>query len=121
MVSLHYYADAQEDKIFTKVEIGPHTDLPKLTRYIKMNVELPDSVTAKIPAGTYKAEVEFVIDTHGYMGQLKLTKDPGYELGERAMDIMRKYQGKWQPASQCGRQVKSYLKQPIVFVILERE
>lgn len=129
VVSLHTYLPAQikesdkeeSDKVFTKVELNAHTDPIQLTRYIKMSVELPDSVVAKIPPGTYRAEVEFVIDVHGYMGQLKLTKDPGYGLGERAMQIMRKYQGKWNPASQCGRLVKSYLKQPIVFVIPGRD
>jgi hypothetical protein len=116
MVSCHY-SHAQEDKVFTKVEMGPQADLPKLTRYVKMNVELPDSVAAKIPPGTYQAVVEFVIDTHGYMGQWKLIKDPGHGLGNRALNIMRNYQGKWQPASQCGRFVSAYLKQPVVFVI----
>ncbi len=120
MVLGFHYSFAQEEKVFEKVELNAHTDPVLLTRHIKMNIDLPDSIVAKIPPGTYKAEVEFIIDIHGYMGQLKLTKDPGYGLGERAMQIMRKYQGKWQAASQCGRLVKSYLKQPIVFVIPEK-
>jgi len=110
----------QDEKVFEKVELNAHTDPALLTRHIKMNIDLPDSIVAKIPPGTYKAEVEFIIDVHGYMGQLKLTKDPGYGLGQRAMQIMKKYQGKWQAASQCGRLVNSYLKQPIVFVIPEK-
>ena len=116
-----FYSFAQEDeKVFEKVELNAHTDPVLLTRHIKMGVDLPDSIWTKIPPGTYRTEVEFVIDIHGYMGQLKLTKDPGYGLGERAMQIMKKYKGKWQPASQCGRLVKSYFKQPIVFIIPER-
>jgi hypothetical protein len=118
IMALGYYnSSAQDEKVFEKVELNAHTDPALLTRHIKMNIDLPDSVVAKIPPGTYKAEVEFIIDVHGYMGQLKLTKDPGYGLGQRAMQIMKNYQGKWQAASQCGRFVKSYLKQPIVFII----
>ncbi len=125
MVSGCYYSFGQvkedDDKVFEKVELNAHTDPVLLTRYIKMSIDLPDSVCAKIPPGTYRVIVEFVIDVHGYMGQLKLIKDPGYGLGERALNIMKNYQGKWQPASQCGRFVKAYLKQPVVFVIPERD
>ena len=125
MVSSCYYsfgqAKEENDKVFEKVELNAHTDKAQLTRYLKISIDLPDSVVAGIPPGTYRSEVQFVIDTHGYMGQFKLLKDPGYGLGERALQIIKKYPGQWQPASQCGRIVKAYRIQPIVFVIPKKE
>ena len=121
LVSICYYSFGQNkeesDKGFVKIENEAHTDNDQLGRYIKVSTDLPDSVVARIPAGTYHAELQFVIDIHGYMGQFKLTKDPGYGLGERAIQIMKKYPGKWYPASQCGRNVKAYRKETIVFVV----
>lgn len=106
-----------EEKIFVKVENEAHTNLKQWTDHIKMNTQLPDSVSKNIPAGTYKVNVQFIVDVHGSIGQIKAKDNPGYGLAEKAENILRAYNGQWKPASQCGRLVKAYRTQPIVFVV----
>jgi len=72
-----------------------------------------------IPPGTYKLLISFIIDANGRLQDIEVEKDPGYGLGKRALEIFKSYKGKWQPATQCGRFVKSYKKEPVTFVISE--
>lgn len=109
---------AQEaENVFTKVEIVASTDPRKWMDYIRRGTQLPDSVTHDIPEGQYKVKVQFVINQHGDMGQLKLLEDPGYGLGQRGLRLVRQYPGRWTPASQCGRSVKAYKQEVIVYEI----
>ena len=86
-------------------------------RIFLKKTQLPDSVVKDIPAGTYKVNVQFVVDVHGNLGQIKAKNDPGYGFAEMAVDVISTYNGKWQPANQCGRNVKAYREQAIVFII----
>ena len=80
--------------------------------------QLPDSILKDIPPGTYTVKVQFIVDKHGYIGQVKAKNNPGYGLAKRAERIILTYNGKWQPAIQCGRSVNAYKEQPITFTIL---
>lgn len=109
---------AQEaDNVFTKVEIGANTDRRKWAAHIRTGTQLPDSVIRAIPDGQYKVKVQFVINQHGDMGQFKLLEDPGYGLGQRGLQLIRQYPDRWTPASQCGRNVKAYKQEVIVYEI----
>ncbi|MFT3675801.1 MAG: hypothetical protein QM781_07900 [Chitinophagaceae bacterium] len=109
---------AQEaENVFTKVETGANTDRRKWMTYIRTGTQLPDSVIQAIPDGQYKVKVQFVINQHGDMGQLKLLEDPGYGLGQRALRLVGQYPGRWTPANQCGRNVKAYKQEVIVYEI----
>jgi len=70
-----------------------------------------------IPPGTYKISVQFIIDVHGNIGQIKTLDDPGYGLAKRALIAVSSYKGEWKPANQCGRNVKAYRKQQVVFIV----
>lgn len=106
-----------EEKVFTKVNIEAHTNEKAWAEHISRKTQLPDSVVKDIPAGTYKVNVQFVVDVHGNVGQIKAKNDPGYGLAKMAMNVISTYKGKWQPANQCGRNVKAYREQAIVFII----
>lgn len=109
---------AQEgDNVFVKVEIVPHTDPRQWAAYIKQGTQLHDSITQAIPAGQYKVTVQYVINVHGTMGQYKLLDDPGFGLGQRGLQLVKQYPGRWTPASQCGRNVAAYRKEVIVYDI----
>ena len=107
----------KENKVFEKVEQNAHTDQKEWAAHIFKRTQLPDSVVKDIPAGTYKVNVQFVVDVHGNLGQIKAKNDPGYGFAEMAVDVVSTYQGKWQPANQCGRNVKAYREQAIGFII----
>lgn len=107
----------EENKVFEKVEVNAHTNEKAWTEHISKKTQLPDSVAKDIPAGTYKINVQFVVDVHGNIGQIKAKNDPGYGLAKIATNIISTYKGKWQPANQCGRNVKAYKEQAITFII----
>jgi len=104
-------------KVFEKVELDAHTNPKKWAEHIHKKSQLPDSVTKDIPAGTYTVKVQFIVDIHGNLGQIKALNDPGYGFANRAVNIISSYRGKWEPANQCGRNVKAYRNEMITFVL----
>ena len=106
-----------EDKVFTKVNIEAYTNEKAWANHISKYTQLPASVLKDIPPGTYKITVQFVIDVHGNIGQIKTFDDPGYGLAKMALTAVSSYKGEWKPANQCGRNVKAYRKETIVFIV----
>ena len=43
--------------------------------------------------------------------------DPGYGLAKKALNVVSSYKGEWKSANQCGRNVKAYRTQSIVFSV----
>ena len=112
------FSNAQgEVNIFEKVEIEANTNEKTWMEHIRKKTQLPDSILKDIPAGTYKINVQFVIDKHGNIGQIKAKNDPGFGLARRAENIISTYNGTWKPATQCGRNVNAYRTQPVTFVV----
>lgn len=109
---------AQDDeKVFEKIEVNANTDQKKWGDHIKRKSHLPDSALKNIPPGTYTVNVQFIVDQHGSVGQIKAKNDPGFGLAARAVNIISTYKGEWQPANQCGRNVKAYRDQAITFIV----
>jgi protein TonB len=103
------------DKTFTKVEIesefpgGPAAWL----RYLNKNLRYPDDAVNNEIQGT--VVVQFIVDKEGNVSDVSAISGPeSGGLREEAVRAIKK-SGKWTPAVQNGRQVKSYKKQPIVF------
>jgi periplasmic protein TonB len=101
------------DKTFTKVEIessypgGPGA----WSRYLNKSLRYPQEAIDNEIQGT--VVVQFIVDKEGNVSEVQAISGPK-ELHEEAARVIKK-SGKWQPAVQNGRQVKSYKKQPIVF------
>jgi len=101
------------DKTFTKVEIessypgGPGA----WSRYLNKSLRYPQEAIDNEIQGT--VVVQFIVDKEGNVSEVQAISGPK-ELHEEAGRVIKK-SGKWQPAVQNGRQVKSYKKQPIVF------
>ena len=112
------FSNAQEEvKVFEKVEVEANTNKKAWAEHIKKKTQLPDSILNSIPTGTYIVNVQFVIDKHGNIGQIKAKNDPGFGLAKRAEHAISTYNGTWTPASQCGRNVTAYGIQPVTFVV----
>ena len=98
------------NKTFTKVEI--ESEYPggsqAWQRYLNRNLHFPpvDDVQGTIV-------VQFIVDQDGFVSNVEAISGPE-ELRAEAVRVIRK-SGKWTPAIQNGRQVRSYKKQPIVF------
>jgi protein TonB len=101
------------DKTFTKVEI--ESDYPggqaAWARYLNKNLHYPEeAVNGEIQGDVV---VQFIVDKEGVVSEVEALSGPN-ELRDEAVRVIKR-SGKWTPAIQNGRQVKSYKKQPIKF------
>jgi len=101
------------DKTFTKVEI--ESEYPggasAWQRYLNKNLRYPQDAIDNEIQGT--VIVQFIVDKEGNVSDVEAISGPN-ELRAEAIRVIKK-SGKWKPAIQNGRQVKSYKKQPITF------
>ena len=103
------------DKTFTKVEI--ESEFPggsaAWLRYLNKNLRYPDDAVNNEIQGV--VVVQFIVDKEGNVSDVNAVSGPeNGGLRDEAVRVIKK-SGKWTPAVQNGRQVKSYKKQPIVF------
>jgi hypothetical protein len=70
-ITLYVLKAQDENKVFEKVEQNANTNQKTWNEHISKKTQLPDSVIKDIPAGTYKVNVQFVVDIHGNVGQIK--------------------------------------------------
>lgn len=105
--------DDDWDKTFTKVEI--ESEYPggaaAWQRYLNRNLRYPQEAIDNEIQGA--VVVQFIVDKEGNVSDVEAISGP-QELRAEAVRVIKK-SGKWTPAVQNGRQVKSYKKQPIVF------
>ena len=101
------------DQTFTKVEI--ESSYPggaaAWQRYLIKTLRYPQEAQDNEIQGP--VVVQFIVDKAGQVSDVEAVSGPA-ELRGEAVRVIQK-SGKWTPAVQNGRQVKSYKKQPIVF------
>lgn len=108
----------EPDEPFMKVEIeskypgGPEAWRRFLTKQLQNNY--PQEAQDNEIQGT--VVIQFIVDVEGNVSNVEAISGPE-ELREAAMKVIRK-SGKWIPAIQNNRQVKSYKRQPIVFALM---
>lgn len=101
------------DRTFTKVEIessypgGPQAWLRFLNRTLRYPPEAQDNEIEG------QVVIQFVVDKEGNVSEVEAISGPE-ELRAEAIRVIKR-SGKWTPAVQNGRQVKSIKKQPILF------
>jgi protein TonB len=103
------------DKAFKKVEI--ESKFPGGERawinFLQENLTYPKKAVRKKVQGT--VVLQFIVDRDGTVSDIEAISGPE-ELQQGAIDVLKKTPN-WIPATQGGRKVKSYKKQPIVFRI----
>lgn len=101
------------DQTFTKVEI--ESSYPggaaAWTRYLIKTLRYPQEAQDNEIQGA--VVVQFIVDKEGTVSDVEAISGPT-ELRDEAVRVIKK-SGKWTPAVQNGRKVKSYKKQPILF------
>jgi N-acetylmuramoyl-L-alanine amidase len=111
------YPTSPDDKTFYKVE--EEAKFPggegEWSKYIssKLYKEV-DALTKANKSGT--CVVQFIVDTEGNISDVKAVTMQGTKLSEIAIDAVKKGP-KWVPATQNGKKVKAYRKQPVTFHI----
>jgi protein TonB len=82
-------------------------------RYLNRTFKYPEEAVENQITGA--VIVQFVVDKEGNVTDVEAISGPDKGgLREEAVRVIKK-SGKWTPAIQNGRQVKSYKKQPVVF------
>ncbi|MES1160642.1 MAG: energy transducer TonB, partial [Bacteroidota bacterium] len=107
--------DEDYDKTFTKVEIESSYPggMPAWQRYLNKNLRFPDEAMNNEIQGSVM--VQFIVDKEGNVSDVQAIGGPDQGgLRDEAVRVIKK-SGKWTPAIQNGRQVKSYKRQPITF------
>ncbi len=111
-----------EDKIFTKVE--NKAEFPggqtAWRRYLERNLNTSTPVENGAPGGTYQVIVRFIVSKDGTVSDVNAETKHGYGMEEEAMKIIKRGP-KWTPALQNGRNVTSYRRQPITFIVEEKK
>jgi hypothetical protein len=112
----------EEDIFACILEIEPEAySHEEWQKYLVKNLVLDSISVDTIPTGTYTVLFRFSINEKGNLGEVTITKDPGFGFGQRVIEGMKNYSDKWKPASQNGKIVKTYRVQPITFIIEKDE
>ncbi len=107
------------DGMFMKVE--KESEFPggsgAWLRYLNKNLRYPDDALNNEIQGA--VVVQFIVDRDGNVSDVEAISGPEQGgLREEAIRVIKK-SGKWTPAIQNGRFVKSYKRQPVIFQIGE--
>jgi len=80
--------------------------------YLQKNLQYPDRAVSAEVMGDVK--VQFIVDKEGNVREPEISKSVELSLDDESLRIIEEC-GKWEPAVQDGRVVKSYKIQPIQF------
>jgi len=111
-------ANSQHDNVFTLSDKMP--SFPGgpsgWSRYLQRNLDKTIPVKNNAPPGRYNVIVMFVINEKGNVSNLKPLTAHGFGMEDEVLRLIEKGP-RWIPAVQKGRNVKSYRKQPLTFVV----
>jgi protein TonB len=102
-----------DDSLFIVVQIESEYPGGKAAwmRYLNKNFRYPQAAMDNEIQGAVM--VQFIVDKDGNVSNVEAMSGPD-ELKEEAVRVIKK-SGKWDPAIQNGRQVKSYKRQSVLF------
>lgn len=105
------------DSVFIRVEIpSSYSGGPKAwARFLNKTFVYPQNAVDNRIQGT--VIIKFIVDQAGNASNIEAVTGPD-ELRAEAIRVIKK-SGKWNPAIQNGRMVKSYKQQPIVFKLMD--
>ncbi len=111
----------QTDSLFTREEI--EADFPGgekgWRRYLQDNLDPNVPVNHRSRAGIFPVVVRFIVKKDGSIDDVKAETNFGYGMEKEVIRII-KNGPKWIPATQYGRKVNAYRRQPVTFVVAEQ-
>ncbi len=84
----------------------------KMLNHIYATLVYPEDARKNNQTGT--AVVQFAIETDGNISDKKIVRDPGYGMGQAALDVVNTMD-KWIPGKQRGRVVRVLYTLPVIF------
>lgn len=112
--------DPATKPIFSKTEVDA-TFPPEdggWQAFLMKNLNASVAVANGAKTGTYKVEVQFIVDRNGKISDIKPLTHHGHGMEDEVVRLM-KLSPDWIPVKQNGRNVTAYHKQPATFVIAE--
>lgn len=111
-------ADSLQLQVFDRVEVEASFTggTEAWRRFLEKNLRGDTPVEHGAPNGRYTVIVQFIVDKEGNISDIRPLTHNGYGTEEEVLRVL-KISGKWQPASQGGRFVKAYRKQPVTFIV----
>ena len=111
-------ADKTDNKIFTQVETRPSFPGGDTAwrHYLEKNANGRVPFDSGAPAGMYTVLVQFVVNIDGTISDVKAMTNHGFGMENEVIKIIKKGP-KWIPATQNGKIVKAYTKQPVTFQV----
>ncbi|MEL1245760.1 energy transducer TonB [Flavobacterium sp. DGU11] len=82
-------------------------------KYVNNNFRIPE-IEQNMVAKIY---VSFVVEKDGSMTQIKILRDPGFNLGKEAERVLKSMKKKWEPGIQNGKPVRASYNLPITINI----
>ena len=111
-------APPDDNQIFTKVE--KEAEFPggaaAWKRYLEKNLNANVPIDNGAPEGTYTVIVKFIVSKDGSISDVEAETTFGYGMEDEAVKAIKRGP-KWTPGLQNGRNVNSYRRQPITFVV----
>lgn len=109
---------AAEDSIYESVDIEasfPGGD-DGWRKFLEKNINANIAADNGAPDGTYTVLVQFVVNIEGRVSDIRSLTRHGYGMEAEVIRILQK-SPRWNPASQNGRMVKAFRKQPVTFIV----
>jgi protein TonB len=108
--------DPATKPIFTKAETEP-SFAGDWQKFLQKNLDATVPVKKGVKPGTYKVEVQFIVDETGKLSDITPLTKRGFGMEEEVVRLM-KTSPDWIPAKQNGRNVTAYKKQTVTFFFL---
>ncbi len=113
-------SDNSEERPSSRLEVEAEFPggLVAWRKFLEQNLNPNVPIDSGAKAGTYIVQVQFTVDKQGNVSDITPITKNGFGMEEEVVRVI-KSSGKWSPATQNGRIVKSYKKQPVTFRIEE--
>lgn len=113
-----YLQKETDNKIFDKIEEPAQFPggVESWRKYLSTEINYKTPVDSGATSGTYKVEIQFIVNIDGSISDIKPLTTYGYGMEQEAIRVISKGP-KWIPAKQNGNFVKSYVKIPVTFVL----
>ncbi len=85
-------------------------------KFLKKNVKWFTAEDNGAPVGSYTVVVQFIVDVHGAITEIKPITSHGFGMEKECIRVMR-LSPNWKPAIMLGKPVKSYRRQPFIFKV----
>lgn len=110
--------ETEDDKVFSRVEV--ESTYPGgndgWRNFLQKNLRAYIPSDKGAPAGTYIVMVRFIVSKNGSISNIVAETNYGFGMEDECIRVIKK-SGKWSPATQNGKKVVSYKRQPIYWLV----